>query len=148
MLPGLRRQERGFSLLELLIVLILLGVLATVAAPAMGRFLDNLEFRKQTAKVMATLRYARLMAITRGKTVRMSLGDDELSLLLEGAVTEVRPFDAGEDAAIALDPEVIVFSPQGYATPGSVNIRVGDREQLVLIDPLSGLPLLPNDEDE
>ena len=36
--------DKGFSLLELLTVLVLLGILAAVSVPAIGRFMENLSF--------------------------------------------------------------------------------------------------------
>ena len=139
---------KGFSLLELLVVLVLLGMLAAVAAPSTGRFLDTLDFRKQTGKVMAVLRYARLMAITEGKLLRMTISEDENGLQLEGAVRETRSFDLADDDLLEMDPEEIIFYPEGYATPGVLSVTISERFQKIIIDPLTGLPLLDFSDEE
>lgn len=141
---------RGFSLIELLVVLVLIGIMAGVAGPAVGRFLDSLDFKKQTAKVMATIRYARLKAITEGRLLVVSASDDPAvqSLILSGAVDEVRQLELDEGATLEVDPLELVFSPEGYATPGSVTLTSGDRSETILIDPLTGLPFLEEADDE
>jgi type II secretion system protein H len=138
------RRSRGFSLIELLLVLLLIGIMAGVAGPAVGHFLDTLEFKKQTEKVMATIRYSRLMAITHGKLVLMTATEDEDSqaLSLSGAVEEVKPLGLAEGATLELDPSELMFSPEGYATPGRLTLTSGGRSETITIDPLTALPLL------
>lgn len=137
------RRSKGFSLLELLVVLMLLGIISALAAPATGRFLATLDFRKQTQKVLATLRYARLMAVAEGKDVRLALTDgDQSAFKLTGGVTETRPYDLGEDDTLVLEPDEIVFLPEGNATPGVITYSRGGRVQKIVMDPLTALPLL------
>jgi len=125
-------------------VLLLIGIMAGVAGPPIGRFLDNLEFRKQTAKIMATVRYARLKAITEGQFVVMTAieGDQNQGLTLSGAVNEVRQLDLVEGATLEIEPLELVFSPEGYATPGTFVLTSGERSETILIDPLTGLPMM------
>lgn len=145
---GVRSQ--GFSLIELLVVLVLLGIMAGVAAPPMGRFLDSLEFKKQTGKIMAAIRYARLKAITEGKVVVMTAaeGDAAQGLTLSGAVNEVRQLELAEGATLELEPLELIFSPEGYATPGSLILTSGERSQSIYIDSMTALPLLEDADDE
>jgi type II secretion system protein H len=147
-----RLRSRGFSLIELLVVLILIGIMAGVTGPAVGRFLDSLEFKKQTAKVMAAIRYARLTAITRGKYLVMTASEGEggsgTSLTLSGAVEEVRDLALDEDATLELDPVELVFLPEGYATPGTLTLTRGERSETISIDPLTALPMMEEEEDE
>lgn len=143
-------KSRGFSLIELLVVLILLGIMAGVTGPAVGRFLDSLELKKQTEKVMATIRYARLAAITHGKLLVMTVseGEEGRSLTLSGAVEEVRSLGLSEETTLEVDPPELVFLPEGYATPGTLLLKSGVRSETIVIDPLTALPMVEVDEDE
>ncbi|MBA3015948.1 MAG: prepilin-type N-terminal cleavage/methylation domain-containing protein [Proteobacteria bacterium] len=140
----------GFSLIELLVVLILIGVMAGVVGPAVGRFLDSMEFKRQTGKIMAAVRYARLQAITEGTLVMMTASEEggPVNLVLSGGVNEVRELELAEDAALELEPLQIGFSPEGYATPGLITLTVGERTESIFIDPLTGIPLLEDPDDE
>jgi len=131
-------------------VLLLVGIMAGVAGPPIARFLDSLEFKKQTGKIMATVRYARLKAITEGKFVVMtaSEGKGAQGLTLSGGVNEVRPLDLEEGATLEVEPLELVFSPEGYATPGTFVLTSGDRSETIHIDPLTGLPMLEEADEK
>lgn len=133
--------QRGFSLLELIMVLALLGIMAGVVAPATGRFLDKLSFRKQTAALVAGTRYARLMAVGKGRPVAMRFDDQSRSLSFSGAVEEKKEVELSEGAEFELLPETLVFYPDGLATPGRMVSRSGRRAQEFRIDPLTGIPV-------
>lgn len=141
---------RGFSLIELLVVLLLIGVMAGVAGPAVGRFLDSMEFKRQSGKIMAAVRYARLMAITEGKLVLVTISEEDgpRALALSGGVNEVRELDLAEDATVELEPAELGFSPEGYATPGLITLTHGERKESIFIDPLTGIPLLEDPDHE
>ncbi len=140
-------NSAGFSLLELLVVLILLGFVAAVAGPSVGHFMNSLAFKKQTGKIMAVIRYARLIAVTEGDPVRMQVSENSNSLSFSGAIQKDRDLGLGEDDKISFDPEIITFSPAGHATPGTITFTMGGVTQQIIIDPLSGLPILKIDED-
>lgn len=134
--------QKGFTVLEMLTVLVLLGIMATVAVPTVGRFLDSLETRKQTEKVLSALRYARLTAITKGDTVHVAVDEADPSvLLLSGAVNERR--SVNEDWRLELEPTEILFFPEGQATPATLVFARADGGGAgfeVSLDALTGLP--------
>ncbi|MBU4034563.1 MAG: prepilin-type N-terminal cleavage/methylation domain-containing protein [Proteobacteria bacterium] len=132
---------RGFSLLELIIVLALLGIMAGVVAPATGRFLDKLSFRKQTASLVAGTRYARLMAVSKGGPVAMRYDTSAHLLFFSGAVEEKKEIELSGGAVFELRPETLVFYPDGLATPGRMVSRRGSSSQEFRIDPLTGIPV-------
>lgn len=139
----------GFSLLELLVVMIIMGILAGVAGPSVGRFMNSLAFRKQSGRIMAAVRYARLKAVTNGRAVIMTLNPDNNNLRLdEGAVQEERELGLTADDTISLNPEIIKFSPDGHATPAAISFSKGDRSEKIIIDSLSGLPILDVDNGD
>ena len=152
MQPELRQVQRisygrcrglaGFSLMELLVVLLILSIFAAVAAPATSRLLAGLSARQEIQKIIATLHYARLTAISKGKTVRV--GFDETSgrgFELTGAVEETRSFDLGDDGRISMEPKAILFFPEGHATPASLEVTVNTRTRKIHIDLLTAMPI-------
>ena len=147
-ISALPLKQHGFSLMELLVVLVLLGIMAGLAGPATGRFLNTLDFKKQTSKIMAVMRYARLKAVTEGKAVNVTTADGSNDLILSGAVQENRELGLDETEKLELDPEEIVFYPEGYATPGTLTFSKEERSQDILIDPMTGLPILDFSEDD
>jgi general secretion pathway protein H len=137
------RRQVGFSMIELLVVLVVLGLLAGVSAPPLGRYFENLEYRKQVGEVTAVLRYARLAAVTSGKEVRLTLETGENSTLrLAGAMDELRPTTTDKEGKLVIYPEEIVFHPEGRATPARLTFTRGERSRTILVDALTGLPVL------
>ena len=141
-LPRKAIRLQGFSLLELLTVLILLGFLAGVSVPAIGRFMENLSFRKQVGSVVANLRYVRLQAVTRGEDIFVSLEEEGQLLRLTGGLEEERFLDIDDEALLVLEPGEIVFSPQGYVTPARLTLSMDERSRTIMMDPLTALPVI------
>lgn len=139
-IPVTACRQEGFSLFELLIVLVMLGILAGITAPAMGRFLDQLAFRKETGEVLAQLRAARLLAITKGTAVTLTAADGPtLRRALDG--NEPQLIATPKTLRVHFTPAVITFFPEGFAAPAAIVLGRGSRAARFTIDPLSGLPV-------
>lgn len=62
------RLKNGFSLLELLIVLVLIGLITGLIVPKLGGSLSSVQARTAVKKISAMLRYAGNQAVTEQKT--------------------------------------------------------------------------------
>lgn len=61
------RREDGYSLIELLTVLVLIAVLTSMAGPAMGRYVQQNKTRRALDLIAMDLAYARLVAVERSQ---------------------------------------------------------------------------------
>lgn len=136
---------RGFTLFELLVVLVVLGVLFTVATPLINRGVPSLEVRTAAREIAAGMRRARADAIFANHDVpftldiaqtRYAIGrdgawhdlPDRLSLQVETARSEV------VDDAIA----GVRFYSDGSATGGRVTVSGKTHQYHVMLDWLTG----------
>lgn len=140
-----RRQavgERGFTLLELVVTLMVLALAIGLAMPAIGRSTETIRTRAEVARFAALLRHAREQAITTRRAhsfvvdpaahrVRIVAGDDE--------VRETRALSA--DLTVEAEPPTALavrFEPHGVSTGGDFRVASGAARYRVTVDALTG----------
>lgn len=157
-------EARGFTLLELLVVLLIASLAVSLVGPAFQRLMPGLQLEAETRELMALLRHARSQAILSGRRVAISQegqgGTLRLSYrerphapprgltltLAASADTLAAPGDAGGAAANGAQ---ILFFPQGDSSGGSLAVAAEDgRSTLIKVDGLSGRVQRTTVEDE
>ncbi len=137
-------SERGFTLLELILVLSIMALVAGLALPAVGRGVDTLQLRADVAAFSAFLRYAREQAITKREAHEVRVDPDAHLLTLTTAGGELPRTSRRLSPRVAIKPETraglsITFSPRGVSSGGSFRLVGADgRGYRVLVDPLTG----------
>jgi general secretion pathway protein H len=76
-----RRNHRGFTLLELIVVLVIIGLMSTLVVPKLVAPMANLNLKTASQKISASLRYARSQAASE-KTTYLALFDFEKNRLV------------------------------------------------------------------
>ncbi len=131
-------RPRGFSLLELLAAMAIAALGMAIAAPPVSTMLDKISFRREVNDVMAQVRGWKLLAVSKGKAVTITLEGDVLVVQLGREERERKTFPEG--VTVALEPNHILFSPEGWATPATIEISKEKRRRKVQIAPLTGRP--------
>ncbi|MBU0674224.1 MAG: GspH/FimT family pseudopilin [Proteobacteria bacterium] len=144
--PGDVYSQQGFSLLEMIAVLVIVAMMFSVAVPSLSRMIDGLRFRQEFRRFAATLRYARLVSVSRREVVRFTIDDlDGCKMVLTGALEEERDCQLVGGDVLTLDPDEVVFFPEGHATPGILTLTRDEKFKRIRIDLLTGLPLVEKD---
>ncbi|WP_376690022.1 GspH/FimT family pseudopilin [Wenzhouxiangella sp. EGI_FJ10409] len=73
------RKERGFTLVEMALVVAVLAVILTVAVPALGRFVEQQRLTASANHLVAHLQFARGQAISHNTLVAACPSSDGLS---------------------------------------------------------------------
>jgi MSHA pilin protein MshC len=104
-------HQRGFTLVELILTMVIIGILAAVVAP---RFFDNNVFQSRgfADKVQASLRYAQKEAIARRRLVCVTFP----------TITRVQLRTAANFGAVACDTDLV--SPSGSYPAGLTTYTV------------------------
>ena len=158
------RIERGFTLLELLVVLAIMVILSGVVMATLGPALADARVRASTAQVIAALRYARSHAVSHRTeaavifdTERSGISVDERATdaegveswqaigtqggrfrLLPGGITiaEVTHANTADEDK---DGIAVVFSPSGQGEDARITLRdAGGIQRVIVVDAITG----------
>ncbi len=135
---------RGFTLVELVLVLFVVSLVAGLALPAVGRGVDTLQLRADVAAFSAFLRYARAQAITRREAQEVRVNPDAHLLTLSAAGSDSPRASRRLSPRIAISAESltglsITFSARGLSSGGSFRLVGPDGQAYrVQVDPLTG----------
>ena len=128
-------KDRGFSLLELIIVLVLLGLFTALMAPSFSRFSKSVELKGAAKKVASILRYYRSEAINKGKVYQVLFDSN----LMEVKVQSIE----GEDQEKTEKKEA-TGAPKAFPLPAGVQMKELNFESTQYPSDLPAIEFYPN----
>lgn len=119
-------STRGFTLIEVMVVVMVLGVLAVISAPYLGDFVLNARLRDASQQLRATLVQARSEAITRNAEVDVVPNSPNWGAgwQIKADALVLASTDAFDNLAIPLPSTstTITYRPNGRTTGGGQTI--------------------------
>lgn len=122
-------HSRGYTLIETLVVIALLGILAAVAFPRLARSSDSMSVRTSKQRVASYLAVTRSAAIQRGRMARFVITGNTIKVLVDSAATQAtfaKVIDLGADQRVSISAtrDTIPFDPRGLASGFSGTARI------------------------
>lgn len=148
--PTQRKQaRRGFSLAELVVVIVIIATLASVAAPRFASADSSFRVSGAAEQLADAIRDAAAEARRRSTTVviRISVASDNFNAAVQSPLEYLRiyntsddPFKADIRATEAADggTKIFVNGFGVYSTSATIRISVGAQERAIMIDSVSG----------
>ncbi|MDO8906995.1 MAG: prepilin-type N-terminal cleavage/methylation domain-containing protein [Pseudohongiella sp.] len=141
------RHLRGFTLLELLMVLGILAMMATLIGPGLNS-LDSPSFNAQVREASSLLNYARRRSVVEGQMLRVEFvpagvvpeSSDSAGLAGRWVSTDMELWFAASTERSQRQESVVSvsFFPEGGSTGGELSFRQGVRQRILTVDPFSG----------
>lgn len=145
-----REQDQGFTLLELLIVVLVISVTLAVSYPSLFRGAASIHLRSTARDILNTFRYAREKAVTEQTAMRVAADRQKQELVLtddlgDGSRTYLLPKDVRiERVALAGNevmegPLLVRFLPNGSSEDAEILLKSDAGSFLrVITDPITG----------
>jgi general secretion pathway protein H len=139
-----RCQVRGFTLVELMVVMVIIALVMGMVATSMSRSISSAEARASTRKMVASLRYTRARAIIDKQEQIFAVDTDNRSYKAPGREQVKLPEDVDVTITTARSEVTseavsgIRFFPDGGSTGGHIELTVNEREYRINVAWLTG----------
>jgi len=149
-----RAREGGFSLIELMVVMLIVSMLFALVGVSISRSIQGAEIRNASREIVAGIRHTRGQAIIQREQQTFQVDADsktwtaaerepvEIPEGLDITINTARSEMTGENAG------GIRFYPDGASTGGSVELLAGERTWTVEVSWLTGEVSIKRESDD
>lgn len=121
--------EKGFTLIELMVTIAVLGIIASIAAPSMSLQLANQSVRSSAAMLENALKEAKVESVTRRQKIEVkyvaAAGSTPASIQLKDSTSKIiasYPFTPRNRVTASLTPSAVTaleFNPNKHLSGGA-----------------------------
>lgn len=153
-------RDRGFTLLELMLVIVIIAIVLAVTYPSLSRGTTALRLRATGRDVLNTFRFAREKAVTEQVGMKVVVNPEKQQMILTDYLGEgKRTYDLPPDVrirqaalagnAVTDGTAVFHFLPNGSCDRGEVLLQSDRGARLKIVtDPITGGARIESDSEE
>jgi len=129
-------NKKGVTLLELIIVMVIIAIGATLMVPAIGSWIPHYRLRSATRDIVSTMRTAQMKAVSTNTDHRVSFNIANRSYLVQRRdgsnwVPEGVQHTLPTGVEITVSTNNFEFNPNSAATAGNVTLTIQKSGQIM-----------------
>ena len=161
---NIKREPNGFTLLEMILVLVMMGLIAGLTLPFVVSTLDRIKLQSEVRQIASAIQFTRSEAISRKTlfTFNVDINKSQywLAIPKQEEVTQSKPIDETvqimdyqrADETLTEGIFMILFYPRGNSSGGTIRFKsIDDKDEeniyAVTIDPITGKPKIKHLEE-
>ena len=144
-------NKKGVTLIEIIVVLVIIAIAATLAVPNIAAWLPNYRLRTATRDIVSTMRTAQIKAVSTNLEHRVQFNTEQGSYIIQRMTTAGALVPDGVSQTIpsgirfheidldGTNSNEAIFNPNSTSTSGSVTLRnKRDRQKKIVLFAATG----------
>jgi prepilin-type N-terminal cleavage/methylation domain-containing protein len=125
---GAGTAEKGFTLVELLVTMVIISAIIGLVGPSMFKTVDKIRVESEKKQLAAILAKAETLSFCRNSPIIVRLNEKNVVVSLHAGKKEV----AGQFAFLTFENQTIAFNQNGFADTHEIGYLVDGQKKRLL----------------